>query len=60
MEKVITIPKNLSQKGELVIISKEEYKKLLATQKTTAEDVLRWTREAKTLKQLGKLPELNF
>lgn len=60
MEKVITIPKNLSRKGDLVIISKEEYKKLLVTQKTTAEDVLRWTREAKSLKRLGKLPRLGF
>lgn len=60
MEKVITIPKKMAEKGELIVISKKEYQKLLAKQKITTEDVLRWTREVKNLKRLGKLPELNF
>lgn len=60
MENIITIPKKLAKEGELVIIPKKEYDKLLKKQKVTAEDVLRWTREAKSLKRIGKLPELNF
>jgi len=60
MDKIITIPQRLSKKGELVVIPKKEYEKLLAQQKVTPEDVLRWTREAKMLKKIGKLPELNF
>lgn len=60
MDKIITIPQKLAKKGELVIIPKKEYEKLLRKQKVTAEDVLRWTREAKFMKRVGKLPELNF
>ncbi len=60
MDKIITIPQKLAKKGELVIIPKKEYEELLRKQKVTAEDVLRWTREAKLLKRIGKLPELNF
>jgi len=58
MEKVITIPKDLAKKGELVLIPREVYKTLLENQKVTKEDVLRWAREAKTLKKIGKLPRL--
>jgi hypothetical protein len=60
MDKVITIPQKLVKKGELVIIPKKEYEKLLREQKITAEDVLRWTREAKFLLRSGKLPKFNF
>jgi|GEM_PF-4150188 len=60
MEKVISIPKELSRKGELVIIPKKEYDELVKNQKVTADDILRWTAEAKFLLKKGKLPELNF
>lgn len=60
MDKVITIPQKLAKKGELVIIPKKEYEKLLKKQKITTEDVLRWTREAKSLLRNGRLPKLNF
>ena len=58
MEKVITIPKDLAKKGELVVIPRETYEMLLENQKVTEEDILRWTREAKALKKMGKLPRL--
>ena len=60
MNKVISIPKELSKKGELVVIPKSEYEKLLKQQKVTSNDVLRWTREAKFLLRKKKLPELKF
>jgi len=60
MDKVITIPKKLAEGGELVVLSKKEYQKLLEKQKVTSEDVLRWTREAKSLLKRGNLPKLNF
>jgi len=58
MEKVITIPKDLIKERELVLIPRKKYEKLLENQKITEEDVLRWTKEAKTLKRIGKLPKL--
>ena len=60
MSKIVSIPKELSKKGELVIIPKKEYENLLKKQKVTADDVLRWTAEAKFLFKKGKLPKLNF
>ena len=60
MEKIITIPKKLANNGDLVVISRKEYQKLLERQKVTVEDILRWTGEAKSLKMAGKLPKLNF
>ncbi|PIX88074.1 MAG: hypothetical protein COZ30_01935 [Candidatus Nealsonbacteria bacterium CG_4_10_14_3_um_filter_36_16] len=58
MEKVITIPKELAKEGELILIPRKKYEKLLESQKVTEEDVLRWTKEAKALKKIGKLPKL--
>lgn len=60
MSKIISIPKELSREGELVVIPKKEYDNLLKKQKVTPDDVLRWTAEAKILLKKGKLPELNF
>lgn len=60
MNKVITIPRGLAEKGELVVIPKKEYEKLLKKQKVMSGDVLRWTREAKAMKRTGKLPMLHF
>ena len=58
MEKIITIPKNLVKEGELILIPRKKYEKLLEGQKITEEDILRWTKEAKILKKAGKLPKL--
>ena len=60
MGKIISIPKELSKEGELVVIPKKEYESLLKGQKVTADDVLRWTAEAKFLFKKGKLSKLNF
>lgn len=58
MKKVISIPKELSKKGELVVIPKSDYEELLKNCRVTADDVLRWTQEAKFLFRKKKLPEL--
>jgi hypothetical protein len=58
MEKIITIPKELAKEGELILIPRKKYEELLTRQKVTEEDVLRWTKEAKILKRMGKLPRL--
>jgi len=58
MEKVITIPKELIKEGELIVIPRKKYEQLLEGQKITEEDVLRWAREARRLKKVGRLPKL--
>jgi len=58
MEKVITIPKELVKEGELIVIPRKKYEQLLEGQKITEEDVLRWAREARRLKKVGRLPKL--
>ena len=58
MGKIITIPKEITKKGELVLIPRKEYESLLESQKVTEEDVLRWVKEAKALKKVGRLPRL--
>ena len=58
MEKVITIPRDLAKEGELILIPRKQYEKLLDSQKVTNKDVLRWVKEAKMLKKIGKLPKL--
>lgn len=58
MAKIITIPKELAKEGELIIIPRKKYERLLEGQKITEKDVLRWTKEAKILKKIGKLPKL--
>ena len=58
MEKVITIPKDLAKEGELILIPRKKYEKLLESQKVTEEDVLRWAKESRILKKAGKLPKI--
>jgi len=60
MKKIISIPKELSKKGELIVIPKSDYEELLRGQKVTPDDVLRWTHEAKFLLKKKRLPELKF
>ena len=58
MGEVVTIPKNLIKEGELILIPRKRYEELLERQKVTEKDILRWTKEAKFLKKIGKLPKL--
>ena len=56
----ITIPKKIAGKDDLVVLPKKEFDALVARAggMVTAEDVLRWSREAKKLRRAGKLPKL--
>lgn len=54
----ITIPEKLIKEKDLVVIPRKEYEELLEKQKVTEKDVLRWSKEAKTLKRRGRLPVL--
>jgi hypothetical protein len=56
----MTIPKALAGSDDLVIVPKKEYDNLLARAENAVgeQDVLRWSREAKQLHRVGKLPKL--
>ena len=58
---VITIPKKLANKGDLVVISKKELEALIerAGEEVTERDILRWSKEAKRLRRAGKLRKLS-
>lgn len=66
MADVITIPKRMTGRDELVVLPRKEYERLLEVKRengkmykketVTEENVLRWSREAKKLKRAGKLP----
>jgi len=64
MVAVISIPKELSERGDLILIPREEYEELLLLrprerkEKVTENDVLRWVKEATILKRAGRLPML--
>ena len=58
MEKIITIPKEMAKEGELILIPRKKYEMLLESQKVTANDILRWAKEAEFLKKIGRLPKL--
>ncbi|MEK7601286.1 MAG: hypothetical protein AAB480_02000 [Patescibacteria group bacterium] len=59
----VTIPKKLTGRDELVVISKKEFDALRAQasgeEPVTEKNILRWSREAKRLYKAGKLPRLN-
>ncbi len=59
----VTIPKNITKGEELVVIPRREYEKFLAfvvKHETVGEaDILRWSKEAKKLYKIGKLPTLH-
>ncbi|KKU67992.1 MAG: hypothetical protein UX89_C0009G0026 [Parcubacteria group bacterium GW2011_GWA2_47_16] len=48
------------REGEVVVIPKKQYISLVARAESAVseKDVLRWSREARTLKRAGKLPVL--
>ena len=64
---VVTIPKRLTGRDDLVVLTRKEYERLIDTktkdkaegdkkkETVTEDDVLRWSREAKKLKRAGKL-----
>ena len=56
----MTIPKKLAGSDDLVIIPKKEFDDLLARADNAVgeQDILRWSREAKQLHRVGKLPKL--
>jgi len=56
MEKIITIPRDLIKEGELILIPRKKYERLLESQKVTGGDVLRWAKEAK-IKKLADCPK---
>ena len=60
--KIITIPKSIAHNEDLVVLPRSMYENFLkkvASEKTVTEkDVLRWSKEAKRLKKVGKLPIL--
>ena len=57
---MITIPKRLADKGDLVVIPKKELDALIARAggTITEQDVPRWSREAKKLRRTDKLAKL--
>lgn len=59
----VTIPKKLTRGEELVVIPKKEYEKFIAfvakKEVIRETDVLRWSKEAKKLRKVGKLPILS-
>jgi hypothetical protein len=56
----ITIPKELSEHGELVVIPKKELDELIARASDVVgeKEILHWSREARRMKRAGKLPVL--
>jgi len=57
----VIIPKKLSKKGDLVLISKSELEELLAKAakvSVTEKEILRWSKEAKILRRAHRLPIL--
>ena len=58
MANTIIIPIELAKEGELILIPRRKYEELLERQKVTELDILRWAKEAKNLKKIGKLPKL--
>ena len=56
----VTIPKSVSRIGELVVIPKKDLDALIlrANEAVGVSDVLRWSKEARSLRRRGKLPVL--
>ena len=51
-----TIPESIAKMGELVVLPRKEFEKLIG--KKEEQEILRLSREAKNLKKEGKLPIL--
>jgi len=57
MQRVVTIPKTVTGREELVVLPRSLLERLISRQ-VTATDVLKRSREAKKLKRGGRLPVL--
>ena len=58
---ILTIPKSVTGREELVILPRKELDKLLQERDgVNEENILRWSVEAKKLKKIGKLPNLDL
>ncbi len=57
---LITIPKNITKMGELVVLPRKEFEKLLKVRIEASEEqkLLQLSREAKNLKKEGRLSVL--
>ena len=51
-----TIPESIAKMGELVVLPRKEFERLIG--KGKEQEILRLSREAKNLKKKGKLPVL--
>ncbi len=56
----LKLSKEMLREGEVVVIPKKQFISLVARAEAgvSEKDILRWSREAKALKRLGKLPVL--
>ena len=60
MQTLVTIPQNIAKMGELVVLPRKEFEKILNGKKEESKEreLLRLSREAKTLKKEGGLSVL--
>lgn len=54
----ITIPREITGDEELVVLPRRDFDKILKERTLTEDDILYWSKEAKKLKERGKLPIL--
>lgn len=57
IQSVFTIPRTITGRDELIVMSRKEFERLISRQ-VIEEEILRLSREAKALKKSGKLPLL--
>ena len=55
---IITIPKSVTGKEELIVVPKRIFDDLLKEKELTEKDILQWSHEARKLKRNNKLPVL--
>lgn len=60
MPTILTIPRTITGDEELVVLPKRKFEEILekASRELDANDILRWSREAKSLKKANRLPVL--
>lgn len=60
MSSILTIPKTITGDEELVIMPKRKFEEILekASKKLSTGDILSWSREARALKRVNRLPTL--
>jgi len=57
---ILTIPKAITGDEELIVMPKREFKEIWeqAAKSMREDEILKWSREAKSMKRFGKLPVL--